>query len=188
VREARSQWRSQQVHWDARRLVFLDETGLNTKMARLYGRSPVGQRCVAAVPHGHWHSFTLVAALRYDQLSAPFLIDGPMNGEAFLSYVKKELASTLSAGDVVICDNLSSHKVSGVREAIESCGAQLLYLPAYSPDLNPIEMAFAKLKSFLRKAASRTYADLLESTAKALESFTPEHCRNFLTHAQYATK
>jgi transposase len=108
---------------------------------------------MTAVPHGHWHSFTLVAALGYDQLTSPLLIDGPMNGEVFLTYVKKELAATLSAGDLVICDNLSSYKVSGVREAIESCGAQLFYLPAYSPDLNPLEMALAKLKNILPRTA-----------------------------------
>lgn len=187
MQQARIKWRGLQQAWDARRLVFLDETGLNTKMARLYGRAPRGERCVAAVPHGHWQSFTLIAALRYDQLTAPFLIDGPMNGEAFLTYIQKELAPSLHPGDLVICDNLSSHKVAGVRQAIEDSQAQILFLPPYSPDLNPIEMAFAKLKSFMRRAAGRSYPALLEAARDALKSFTPQHCLNFFLHAHYAT-
>jgi hypothetical protein len=124
------------------RLVFLDETGLNTKMMRLYGRSPIGERCRASVPHGHWQTATFIAALRHDRMSAPWLIDGPMDGILFLTYVQRVLCRELRRGDLVICDNLSSHKVQGVSEAIAACGAHLRYLPAYSPDLNPIEMAF----------------------------------------------
>jgi len=156
-------------------------------MTRLYGRAPRGQRCRCAVPHGHWHTATLVVALRHDRLCAPCLLDGPMNGPAFLAYIEQFLAPELGPGDIVICDNLSSHKVAGVAEAITARGARLLYLPAYSPDLNPIEMAFAKLKAFLRQAAQRSYEGLETATANALESFTPAHCANFFHHANYAT-
>ena len=168
-------------------LVFLDETGLNTKMTRLYGRAGRAERCLCAVPHGHWSTATFIAALRHDRLTAPLLLDGPMDGAMFLAYVRKILAPELRPGDLVICDNLSSHKVSGVREAVEECGASLLYLPAYSPDLNPIELAFAKLKAFLRQRAQRSFAGLRRATAQALDSFTAAHCTNFFRHAQYAT-
>jgi transposase len=168
-------------------LVFLDETGLNTKMTRLHGRSARGQRCQCAVPHGHWHTATLVVALRHDRLCAPCLLDGPMNGVAFLAYVEQFLAPELGPGDIVICDNLASHKVSGVAQAIAARGAELVYLPAYSPDLNPIEMAFSKLKSFVRHASQRTFEGLHTATANALDTFTPTHCSNFFRHAQYAT-
>ena len=156
-------------------------------MTRLYGRAQRAERCLCQVPHGHWSTFTFIAALRHDRLTAPLLLDGPMDGAMFLAYVQKFLAPELCRGDLVICDNLSSHKVSGVREAIESCGAQLLYLPAYSPDLNPIELAFSKLKAFLRQRAQRTFAGLRRATAQALDSFTPSHCTHFFRHAQYAT-
>jgi transposase len=154
------------------RLVFLDETGLNTKMTRLYGRAEIGERCLAKVPHGHWQTATFIAALRHDRLSAPWVLDAPMDGTAFLVYVRKILCPELNPGDRVIIDNLSCHKVQGVAEAIAACGAQLSYLPAYSPDLNPIEMAFAKL---------------LEAIAAALEDFSPDQCLKFIRHAQYAT-
>ena len=169
------------------RLVFLDETGLNTKMTRLYGRAPVGERCQSAVPFGHWQTATFIAALRHDRLSAPWLIDGPMDGTLFLTYLERVLCQELRRGDLVICDNLSSHKVQGVREAIAACGARLRYLPAYSPDLNPIEMAFAKLKALLRQAAARDWESLLRATAAVLPSFTATQCRNFFRHARYAT-
>jgi len=156
-------------------------------MVRLYGRAPVGERCTATVPFGHWQTATFIAALRHDRVSAPWLIDGPMDGALFLTYIEKVLSPELRRGDWVICDNLSSHKVQGVREAIEACGAQLRYLPAYSPDLNPIEMAFAKLKADLRRAAARDWDTLLHATAEALATFTPEHCRHFFRHARYAT-
>jgi len=187
VKQAREAWRAGQKEWDVRRLVFRDETGLNTKMARLYGRSPVGERCVASVPHGHWQTSTLVAALRHDRITAPLLIDGPMNGEVFAAYIEQSLCPELRPADMVICDNLASHKVAGIREAVERCGATLHYLPPYSPDLNPIEMAFAKLKASLRQAAQRTLEGLQHATATALDSFTQDHCRNFFSHANYAT-
>jgi transposase len=176
-----------QGSWEAKRLVFLDETGLNTKMTRLYGRSEVGERCLAKVPYGHWQSATFIAALRHDGLSAPWLIDGPMDGELFLTYIRQVLGPELRLGDLVICDNLASHKVSGVQEAIAACGAQLHYLPAYSPDLNPIEMAFSKLKALVRQAAARSFDQLLQATANALNTFSPQQCLNFLRHARYAT-
>lgn len=156
-------------------------------MTRLYGRSPIGERCHAAAPHGHWKSATFIAALRHDGLSAPWLVDGPMDGDMFLAYVSQVLGPQLRPGDLVICDNLGSHKVSGVEEAITDCGAELLYLPAYSPDLNPIEMAFSKLKALLRQAAARTWEQLLQAIAEALNSFSPQQCSNFLRHANYAT-
>ncbi len=169
------------------RLVFLDETGLNTKMTRLYGRAPIGERCYASAPFGHWQTVTFIAALRHDRVCAPWLIDGPMDGTLFLTYLEKVLSPELRRGDLVICDNLSSHKVQGVREAIAARGARLRYLPAYSPDLNPIEMTFAKLKADLRRAAARDLESLLQATSTSLGTFTPEHCSNFFRHARYAT-
>jgi transposase len=156
-------------------------------MTRLYGRAPLGKRCRARVPFGHWHTATFIAALRHDRLSAPWLIDGPMDGPLFLTYVERVLCPDLQPGDLVICDNLSSHKVSGVAEAIAAHGAYLQYLPAYSPDLNPIEMAFSKLKALLRKAAARDLESLLSAAAAALDSFSPVDCLHFFQHAQYAT-
>jgi transposase len=169
------------------KLVFLDETGLNTRMTRLYGRAQRATRCLCRVPHGHWCTATLIAALRHDRLTAPLLLDGPMEGAMFLAYVEKILVPELHRGELVICDNLSSHKVSGVREAIVACGAELLYLPAYSPDLNPIELAFSKLKAFLRQRAQRTFAGLLRALVQGLDTFTAAHCTHFFRHAQYAT-
>jgi transposase len=165
--------------------VFLDESGVNTKMARPKGRAPKGQRLVASIPHGHWSSSTFIAGLRHDRIVAPWLLDGPMNGDAFLTYIATQLAPSLSADDIVIMDNLSTHKVKGVRELIEARGAGLLYLPSYSPDLNPIEMVFAKLKALLRKAAERTEDALCERIGQLLETYTPQECSNYLTHAGY---
>lgn len=154
-------------------------------MKRLYGRADRGKRCVDQVPHGHWNSSTFLAALRHDRITAPLLIDGAMDGLTFLAYVEQSLVPTLSPGDMVICDNLSCHHVQGVRSLIEGCGAWLLYLPAYSPDLNPIEMAFAKLKAHLRHTAARSWDTLLQAVAAALDAFTPDHCSNFFRHANY---
>lgn len=156
-------------------------------MSRLYGRSAVGERCLDSVPHGHWHSSTFLGALRHDRFTAPLLIDGALDGAMFLGYVEQCLVPTLQPGDIVICDNLSSHKVRGVREAIEACGCGLHYLPAYSPDLNPIEQAFAKLKAHLRNAAQRTFEGLRLALAQTLDLFTPEQCLNFFKHANYAS-
>lgn len=165
--------------------MFIDETGATTKMARLRGRSKRGERCRAAVPHGHWKTTTFTAGLRLDGLTAPLVLDGPMNGVAFRAYVEQMLVPTLSPGDVVIMDNLPAHRVSGVREAIEAAGATRLFLPPYSPDFNPIEQAFAKLKAWLRKVAARTKDALWQAIAEALDAFTPAECSNYFRNSGY---
>ncbi len=165
--------------------MFIDETGASTKMARLRGRSKRGQRCRAAIPHGHWKTTTFTAGLRVGALTAPMLLDGPMNGAAFLAYVEQVLVPTLVPGDLVIMDNLPAHKVSGVKEAIEAAGATRAFLPPYSPDFNPIEQAFAKLKASLRKAAARTVDDLWAAIAEAIELFPPAQCANFFANSGY---
>jgi transposase len=154
-------------------------------MARRYGRSPRGARLVAGVPHGHWRTRTFLAALRCDAITAPCVIDGAINGETFCAWVEQFLVPTLATGDIVVMDNLGSHKVAGVRKAIEGAGARLLYLPPYSPDLNPIEQVFAKLKALLRKAAARTAAALIAAIANALTAFSPGECANYLASAGY---
>jgi transposase len=156
-------------------------------MARLYGRSPRGERCVAAVPHGHWQSSTFIAALRVQAITAPFLVEGAVDGDVFAAYLEHALGPELGAGDVVILDNLSTHKMARVRELIAQRGAQVRYLPPYSPDLNPIEMAFAKLKAHLRQAAARTLEDLRQALADGLKNFHPDHCQSFFHHARYAS-
>ena len=182
---ARGAWRDLRREFDAERLVFIDETGASTKMARVRGRSKRGQRLVASVPHGHWSTTTFVGALRAGAMTAPMVLDGPMNGPAFLAYVEQVLAPTLSPGDVVIMDNLSSHKSPAVRAAIEAVGAHLRYLPPYSPDFNPIEQAFSKLKALLRKAAARNLEDLWVAIADALDKFAPTECANYFVNAGY---
>lgn len=154
-------------------------------MARLRGRAPRGERCRAPVPHGHWKSTTFTAGLRRDGLVAPWLLDGAMDGEAFSTYVTRVLAPELTPGDTVVMDNLPAHKVATVREAIEAAGAHLLYLPPYSPDFNPIEHVFAKLKALLRKAACRTIPDLWDAVADVIKPLTPDECRNLFTAAGY---
>ena len=167
-------------------LVFIDETWATTNMTRVRGRSPRGERLVAAVPHGHWKTSTFVAALRTSGLTAPLVLDGAMNGEAFRAYVEQILAPTLAPGDIVIMDNLAAHKVAGIRQAIEACGATLLYLPPYSPDLNPIEPSFAKLKALIRKHAPRSRKVLWNAIGSFLPNFLPHECENYFTHAGYA--
>jgi transposase len=154
-------------------------------MARLRGRSKRGERCRAAVPHGHWKTTTFTAGLRLDGLTAPMVLDGPMNGVAFRAYVEQVLVPTLRPGDVVIMDNLPAHRVSGVREAIEAAGATRLFLPPYSPDFNPIEQAFAKLKAWLRKVAARTKDALWQAIAEALDAFTLAECSNYFRNSGY---
>ena len=166
-------------------MIFIDETGANTKMARLRGWSRKGERCRASIPHGHWKTTTFTAGLRLGGIAAPMLLDGPMHGAAFLAYVEQVLVPELTPGDIVVMDNLPAHKVAGVRHAIETAGAQLLYLPPYSPDFNPIEMAFSKLKALLRKTAARTLNDLWDAIAKAIEAFTPIECENYFSAAGY---
>jgi transposase len=155
-------------------------------MARLRGRSPRGTRLVAAVPHGHWRTSTFVAGLRHDRIVAPLVVDGAMNGEVFRAYVEQTLAPTLAPGDIVIADNLASHKVAGVRAAIEARGASLLYLPPYSPDLNPIEQVFAKLKQLLRSAAARSRDALWDAIGALLARFQPDECSNYFLNSGYA--
>ena len=178
-------WRAAQPDLDPARLVFIDETGASTKMARLYGRSQRGARCTAAITHGHWKTTTFVGGLRLAGMTAPMVLDGPMDGPAFRAYVEQVLVPTLRPGDIVVLDNLPAHKPAAVREAIEATGAQLRYLPPYSPDLNPIEMAFAKLKALLKKAAARTVHDLWRAIAEALPRLTAEECKNYFIDAGY---
>jgi transposase len=185
VAEARAEWRAGQADMNQERLVFIDESGASTKMTRLYGRCARGKRLVCAVPHGHWKTTTFLGALRHDGITAPCVVDGPINGETFLAWVEQLLVPTLQRGDIVVMDNLSSHKVKGIREAIEATGASLRYLPPYSPDLNPIEQFFAKLKSLLRKAGARTLEILENAIADALNRFSPTECANFLANSGY---
>lgn len=185
MKEERAVWSMLQSGLDPAKLVFLDETGASTKMARLRGRSPRGERCRAAVPHGHWKTTTLVAGLRLGGITAPGVIDGAMDGELFTLYAKHFLAPTLRPGDIVILDNLPAHKVTGARAAIEAVGATMLFLPPYSPDFNPIEQAFAKIKAILRKAAARTVETLEAAIAAALETFTPDECANYFANSGY---
>ena len=165
--------------------MFIDETGLSTKMARLRGRAPRGERCRAGVPHGHWKTTTFTGALRLTGMTAPFVYDGAMNGSVFLAYVEQVLVPTLKPGDVVIMDNLPAHKAAGVRDAIKTAGASLLYLPPYSPDFNPIENAFAKLKALLRAKAERTIAALWGTVGSLVDLFTPTECANYFKAAGY---
>ena len=181
----REAWFDGQVDLDPARLVFIDETWASTNMARRYGRAPRGQRLPVGVPHGHWKTTTFVAGLRASGLVAPFVLDGPINREAFETYVARVLVPELRAGDFVIMDNLSSHKGPRVREMIEKAGASLLYLPPYSPDFNPIENAFAKLKALLRKAAERTVEGLWTAIGRLLDAFTPSECANYFAAAGY---
>jgi transposase len=172
---------------DPARFVFLDETGTATNMARRYGRCASDQRLVAAVPHGHWRTTTFVAGLKQSGVVAPLVLDGPMTGPAFCAYGEQFLAPALAPGDVVVLDNLAAHKVDGVRQAIAAAGASILYLPPYSPDLNPIEQLFAKLKALLRKAAARTKDELWSIIGRLLEAYPPTECTNYLHHCGYAS-
>lgn len=184
--EARRAWAELQPGLDPKRLVFLDETWASTNMTRPCGWAPKGKRLVCAVPHGHWHTTTFLCGLREEGLVAPLVLDGAINGAAFLAYVEQFLAPTLSEGDVVILDNLGSHKVSGVREAVEARGAWLLFLPPYSPDLNPVELAFSKLKRLLRDAGERTMDTLWTTIGHLLNQFSPAECASYMRHCGFA--
>ena len=171
----------------AARLVFVDESGANTQMTRRYGRSPIGQRLVCSVPHGHYQTTTLIAAVSLQGPQAPWLFDGPMDGELFLAWVKQGLVPALQRDDVVVLDNLATHKVAGVREAIDAAGARLEYLPPYSPDLNPIEPMWSKVKQTLKSREPRTARQLFKAAGAAFDTVTAEDCRGFFLHAEYAT-
>jgi putative transposase len=185
VARRRTQWMGRQNQIDPERLVFIDETWTKTNMEPLRGWSPRGDRLVAKVPHGHWKTTTFIAALRHDRIEAPWLLDGPVNAEAFKTYVEKVLTPTLRPDDLVIMDNLGSHKGKAVRSAIRAAGAKLFFLPKYSPDLNPIEQVFAKLKHLLRKAAARTLEALTAAVGEVLGAFTAQECANYFANAGY---
>ena len=181
----RWRWFEAQPDLEPERLVFIDETGASTKMARRHGRARRGERCRAPVPHGHWRTTTFIGGLRLEGMTAPMVLDGAMHGTAFLAYVQQVLVPTLSPGDIVIMDNLPAHKLAAARQAIEAAGAELRFLPPYSPDFNPIEMAFSKLKAFLKKTAARTIDDLWDAVARAIQTFSPTECQNYFAAAGY---
>jgi transposase len=175
------------MEWDSAHLAFIDETAISTKMARTHGRCASGERLIGRVPLGNWQTTSFIAALRQGGLTAPAAFDGAMSGASFIAYVEQVLAPTLKRGDIVIADNVPTHKVDGARLAIEAAGARLLFLPPYSPDMNPIELAFSKLKALLRKAAARTRKGLWRALRAALSRFAPHECANFFAHAGYAS-
>lgn len=181
----RAQWKRHQGKVDPERLVFIDETWTKTNMAPLRGWAPRGMRLGAKAPHGRWRTLTFLAALRHERIDAPWVLDGPIDGESFRTYVESQLVPTLHPGDIVVMDNLGSHKGKAVRAAIRSAGAKLLYLPKYSPDLNPIEQVFAKLKHLLRGAAPRTVEAVWSAIGNALDEFTPQECANYFKNSGY---
>ena len=180
----RQDWLKQHLHL-LNRIVFIDETGLNTKMARPRGRSKKGRRLVASIPHGHWKTMTFIGGLRHDGMTAPWVLDGPMDDPAFIAYIKTQLAPTLNEGDVVVADNLPAHKVAAAEAAIKERGAWLLFLPPYSPDLNPIELAFSKLKAHMKRLALRTVDELWRGVGTILDLFSKQECTNFFKAAGY---
>jgi len=186
VAHARQRWKDKQARLDPTKLVFVDETGASTQMARLYGRAKRGHRVVSRIPWGHWKTVTFVAGLRLEGLTAPFVVDCAMNGAIFIAYLQQCLAPTLRPGDIVIIDNLPAHKPDAVRQIIEAAGATLRYLPPYSPDLNPIEQSFAKIKAHLRQAKERTIPALYDRIGRALETFESREFPNYFRNAGYA--
>jgi transposase len=187
VARRRAQWQRHQAKVDAKRLIFIDETWVKTNMTRTRGWCASGRRLIGKVPYGHWKTSTFVAALRCDGVHAPCLLDGPINARSFLIWVEQSLVPTLRPGDIVVMDNLSSHKGPAVRRAIRAARAKLIFLPRYSPDLNPIEQLFAKLKTLLRKANARTAAQIEKVLGKLLDDLTPEECANYVHHVGYAS-
>ena len=183
----RTRWKAHQSRISVSRLVFIDETWVKTNMAPLRGWGPRGQRLKAQAPFGHWKTQTFIAALRHDRIDAPWVIDGPINGALFLLYVEQVLAPTLQPGDVVILDNLGSHKSKAARAAVRARGAHLIFLPPYSPDLNPIEQVFAKLKHLMRKAQPRTVTATWRQVGQFLNCFSPDECANYLANAGYGS-
>jgi transposase len=186
VARRRARWKAYQGRLDPARLVFIDETWAKTNMTRLRGWAQRGDRLLSKVPHGHWRTLTFLAALRCDRIDAPCVIDGPINGDSFRAYVEQLLLPTLKPGDIVIIDNLGSHKAKAIRSILRSAGAKLFFLPPYSPDLNPIEQVFAKLKTLLRKAGERTVEATWKRIGSLLKHFTPQECANYFKNAGYA--
>jgi transposase len=178
-------WDALKSQLDVRRLVFLDETWTKTNMARLYGRAVRGQRVIGRIPHGHWQTTTFLAGLRHDRIVAPLVLDGAIDGETFQAWVEQFLAPTLNPLDIVVADNLASHKVVGVRRAIEARGASMIFLPSYSPDLNPIEQLFAKLKAVIRQLAPRSREALFQTIGYAIQQVSPAECANYFANAGY---
>jgi transposase len=187
VARRRARWKKYQSRLDPKRLVFIDETWAKTNMTRIHGRCARGRRLVAKVPNGRWRTLTFLAALRCDRIDAPCVIDGPINGLSFLAYVEQLLVPILRPGDIVIMDNLGSHKRQAIRRAIRAARAKLLFLPPYSPDLNPIEQVFAKLKTLLRKAGERTVEATWRRIGTLLDQFAPAECANYIANAGYAS-
>jgi len=187
VARRRRRWRSWQAGLDPRRLVFIDETWIKTNMVPLRGWGPKGQRLRAFAPHGHWRTLTFLGALRCDRLTAPCVFDGPINGECFRAYVEQQLVPILKQGDIVIMDNLGSHKSITIRQMIKAAGARLWYLPPYSPDLNPIEQTFAKIKHWMRTAQKRTIEDVWRHIGRLLATIEPNECDNYFANAGYAS-
>jgi transposase len=187
VARRRQRWRSWQDRFDPRRLVFIDETWIKTNMAPLRGWGPKGRRLRGFTPHGHWRTLTFLGALRCDQLTAPCIFDGPINSECFRAYVEQQLVPVLKPGDIVIMDNLGSHKSAALRTLIRAAGAKLWYLPPYSPDLNPIEQTFAKIKHWMRTAQKRSIEDVWRHIGSLVTSIKPDECNNYFANAGYAS-
>lgn len=187
VARRRQRWRSWQPRLDPRRLVFIDETWIKTNMAPLRGWGPKGKRLRGFTPHGHWRTLTFLAALRCDRLTAPCVFDGPINGQCFRAYVEQQLVPVLQPGDIVVMDNLGSHKAAAVRQMIQAAGARLWYLPPYSPDLNPIEQTFAKIKHWMRLAQERTIDDTCRHLGRLVPTIEPAECASYFTNAGYAS-
>jgi transposase len=187
IARRRHRWRSWQANLDPRRLVFIDETWIKTNMAPLRGWGPKGERVRGFAPHGHWRTLTFLGALRCDRLTAPCVFDGPIDGECFRAYVEQQLVPELRPGDIVIMDNLASHKSAALRRLIQAAGARLWYLPPYSPDLNPIEQAFAKIKHWMRSAQQRSVEETWRHVGSLLATFSPDECRNYFVNAGYAS-
>lgn len=185
VAAAREAWRRKQPKLDPRRLVFIDETAVSTSMTRFYGRAPRGRRLVCKVPFGAWKTMTFIAALRHDRFTAPMVIEGPMSGQSFLAYVDQVLVPTLKRGDILIMDNVPTHKVRSAQQVLNRHGVLVPEFPPYSPDLNPIEQAFAKLKAFLRKTGARSLPRLSAAIRACLKNFSPAECAAYLAHAGY---
>jgi transposase len=187
VAKRRQRWKARQAGFDPKKLVFIDETWIKTNMAPLRGWGPKGKRLRAYAPHGHWQTMTFIGALRLDRLTAPCVFDGPINGECFKAYIQQLLAPLLKPGDIVVLDNLGSHKGKAVRKAIKTAGARLLFLPPYSPDLNPIEQAFSKVKHWMRCAQKRTIEDACDYIGALVSTITPSECQNYFKSDGYAS-